>query len=219
MRERRGDTQDFLSKKDARFRDLQGTLECTFSDLRKKGVGAEVKRTPVITKEDEDQLWRAGVMGIDTPKQLLNTVFFYVGKVFCLRGGVEQRGLKISQFQRRYSPDHYVYVENGSKNNSGAKLRVENKIVPVYSNPECESRCVVSLLDKYFSKLPPLAFEKDIFYMRPKSATPSDPNTPWYESIPIGKETLHTMLANMCDKAGIERKTNHSLCATGDVYC
>ena len=215
MRERRGDTPDFLSKKDARFRDLQRTLESTFSELRKKGVGAEVKRTPAITKEEEDQLWRAGVMGVDTPKQLLNTVFFYVGKVFCLRGGVEQRGLKISQFQRRYSPDHYVYVENGSKNNSGANLRVENKVVLVYSNPEYGSRCVVSIIDKYISKLPPLAFEKDIFYMRPKSATPGDPDMPWYESIPVGKETLRTMLANMCNKAGIEKKTNHSLRATG----
>ena len=64
-----------------------------------------------------------------------------------------------------------------------------------------------------------LLLRRTFFYMRPKSATPSDPNTPWYESIPIGKETLRTMLANMCDKAGIERKTNHSLCATGDVYC
>ena len=151
MRERRGDTPDFLSKKDVRFQDLRGTLESTFSELHKKGVGAEVKRT----KEEEDQLWRAGMMGVDTPKQLLNAVFFYVGKIFCLRGGVEQRGLKISQFQRCYSPDHYVYVENGSKNNSGANLRV------------------------------------------------------------VGKETLRTMLANMCDKAGIEKKTNHSLRATG----
>ena len=89
----------WLSIEDARFRDLRGTLESTFSELRKKGVGAEVKRTPVITKEEEDQLWRAGVMGVDTPKQLLNTVS-YVGKVFCLRGGVEQRGLKISQFSK-----------------------------------------------------------------------------------------------------------------------
>lgn len=100
MRERHGDTPDFLSKKDARFRHLRGTLDCTFSDLRKKGVGAEVKHTPVITKEEEDQLWRTGAM-IDTPKQLLNAVFFYVGKVFCLRGGVEQRSLKVSQLQPR----------------------------------------------------------------------------------------------------------------------
>ena len=99
---------------------------------------------------------------------------------------MEQRSLKVSQFQRRYSPDHYVYVENGSKNNSGANLRVENKIVPVYSNPESRSRCVVSLLDKYISKLPPVAFKKDIFYMRPKLATPSDPDSPWYEGIPVG---------------------------------
>ena len=128
---------------------------------------------------------------------------------------MERRSLKISQFQQRYSPDHYVYIENGSKNNSGANLRVENKIVPVYSNPESRSRCVVFLLDKYISKLPPVAFEKDIFYMRPKLATPSDPDSPWYEGIPVGKETLSTMLANMCDKAGIPRKTNHSLRATG----
>ena len=89
-------------------------------------------------------------MGTNTPKQATeHSVSFYVGKVFCLRGGVEQRSSKVSQFQRRYIPNHYVYIENGSKNNSGANLRVENKIVPVYSNPESRSRCVVSLLDKY----------------------------------------------------------------------
>ena len=35
-----------------------------------------------------------------------------------------------------------------------------------------------------------------------------------YESILVGKETLCTMPANMCVKAGIEKKTNHSLRAT-----
>ena len=51
----------------------------------------------------------------------------------------------------------------GSRNNSGANLRVENKIVPVYSNPESQSRCVVSLLDKYISKLPPVALRRMYF--------------------------------------------------------
>ena len=101
----------------------------------------------------------------------------------------------------------------------GANLKVHNKVVPVYSNPERESRCVVSLLDKYISKLPPVAFEKDVFYMRPKSTTPSIPDSPWYESIPVGKETFRTMLANMCSRAGIEKKTNHSLRATGATEC
>jgi hypothetical protein len=45
MRNVHGDTPDFLSKKDWRFRELRGTMERTFSDLRKQGVGAEVKHT------------------------------------------------------------------------------------------------------------------------------------------------------------------------------
>ena len=79
-----------LSKKDACFRDLRGTLECTFSELCNKGVGVEVKGMPIITKEEEDQLWSAGAIGTDTPKQLLNAIFIYVEKIFCLRGGIEQ---------------------------------------------------------------------------------------------------------------------------------
>ena len=135
------------------------------------------------------------------------------GILFC--GGVEQWGLKISQFQRRYGPDLYVYVENGSKNNSGANLKVKNKVVPVYVNPDNPSRCVVALLDKYLSKLPPTAYEKDIFYMRPKPLTLVDADSTWYEGIPIGKETLRTMRARMCERAGVERKSNHSVRATG----
>ena len=57
-------------------------LKCTFSDVRKKRVGAEVKHTLVITKEEEDQLWQAGVMEMDTSKH--SVFFFYIGKVFCL---------------------------------------------------------------------------------------------------------------------------------------
>ena len=174
-----------------------------------------MKHTPIITKEEEDQLWKSKEMGTNTPKQLLQAVFFYAGKVFCLRGGIEQRGLKVSQFQRRYSPDHYVYIENGSKNNSGANLKIQNKVVPVYANPTSGERCLVALLDKYLSKLPPVAFEKDVFYMKPKAATPSDADSPWYEGVPVGKETLRTMLAKMCEQAGVKRKSNHSLRATG----
>ena len=38
-----------------------------------------------------------------------NAVFHLVGKAFCLRGGAEQRTLKLSQFQRQ--EDSYVYHE------------------------------------------------------------------------------------------------------------
>ena len=40
----------------------------------------------------------------------------------------------MSPFQWHYSPDNYAYVENGLKNNPGANLKVQNKVVPVYEN-------------------------------------------------------------------------------------
>ena len=74
MREQHADTPDFSVKKtNYHFRVLRGTMESTFSELRKKGIGAEVKHTPIITKEEEDLLWEANVMGTDSPRQLLNS--------------------------------------------------------------------------------------------------------------------------------------------------
>lgn len=116
---------------------------------------------------------------------------------------MEQWGLKVSQFQRCYNPDHYVYIEISSKNNSGANLKIQNKVVLVYSNADSGDRCVVAVLDKYLSKLPPVAFKKDIFYMKPKMATPSDADSLWYEGAPVVKETLCTMLVKMCERAGV----------------
>ena len=55
------------------------------------------------------------------PVGLLNAVFFYNGKNFCLQGGAEHRNLKISQLKRETTivddkeVSCYVYTEFGSK--------------------------------------------------------------------------------------------------------
>ena len=66
----------------------------TDRDLHSKGIGTEIKRTPVLTTNDEDKLWSTGTLSLDNPEGLLRAAFFYNGKNFCLRGGEEQRGLK-----------------------------------------------------------------------------------------------------------------------------
>ena len=49
-----------------------------------------------------------------------NTAKCVVGKMFCLRGGVEHSELKLSQIQRLSGPDRYVYTENVSKTQNGS---------------------------------------------------------------------------------------------------
>ena len=75
-------------------------------------------------------------------------LFFTVGKMFCLRGGVEHRVLKLSQLKRMDSPNRYIYYENVSKNHNGSfkQLHVKSKVVPLFACPEAGDWCPVKIL-------------------------------------------------------------------------
>ena len=208
---------NFLDKKDSRFKKFHGTLDSHYHHLHGSGLGRQVKHARVLSDDDEDKLWRSGVLGTSSPQMLQNAVFYMVGKAFSLRGGTEMRSLAISQIKRFRDPDRYVYTENASKTNSGTfrKLHISTKVVPVFACPQAGERCTVYLLDLYLSKLPQEAFTQDVFYLRPLEKMPSDPNYPWYTNVPVGKNTLERKLAIICNRAGIEGSiTNHSLRAT-----
>ena len=155
------------------------------------------------------------MLNIKSPIGLLRAVFYYCGKCFCLRGGQEHRNLSLSQLERSYSPDRYVYRENSSKKRQGG-LKQMNKVVTIVSNTSVGNRCPVFLIDLYISKLPPVAKEKDIFYCRPLTNLPKDSSGPWYIGVPIGKNTLCSMVNDIFAEAGIYgNKTNHSLRVAG----
>lgn len=98
-------------------------------------------------------------------------VFFFNGKVLCLRGR-EHKTLKISHFNFHSDEggDYVVYQENGSKNPSGSyKDRAENnKIIKHYADPTLQEKCYVHVLKLYFSQLPPTLLEgpSSAFYYR-----------------------------------------------------
>ena len=72
--------------------------DAVYKWLHSKGIGVETKAMPLLSRDQEDMLWDTGILSLDNPTGLLNTVFFYNGKNFYLRGGVEHRNLKMSQF-------------------------------------------------------------------------------------------------------------------------
>ena len=118
------------------------------------------------------------MLSLDTPEGLLQAVFFYNEKNFCLRGGEEQRELKFSQFNRTRSIAnvngeakvyYYVYecTEHGSKNRTGGlkQLQMENKEVRQSESEDGGDRCHIRIVDKYLQKVPKEAIEKDFFYI------------------------------------------------------
>ena len=98
-----------MDKQNTVFVELRGTCERLARELHQDGMGAKVKHMPIITPEEEDQLWDSGAIGI-FPPSLVRCIFYHVGKVFCLCGGQEQRDLKPSQFIREFNPDRYISV-------------------------------------------------------------------------------------------------------------
>ena len=165
------------------------------------------------------------MMNLENRWGLLQVVFFYNGKNFCLRGGKEQWGLKFSQLKREHSNVDgmewicYVYSEFGSKNFQGGfnSLNLDNKVVYQYESTPENNRCHVKILDKYFQVVPQETKESDSdFYLRPIEKLPSDPSMPWFTSVPVGKNRLDCMLKTMCQEAGLSQTyTNHSLRAYG----
>ena len=164
---------------------------------------------------------------MDIPLGLLRGVFFYNGKHFCLRGGQEQRNLRLSQFSRETTVVDgkglvcYIYREFGSKNHQGEfnSLNIKNKVEKQYENTANPDRCHVKLLDKYLELLPRKAQENDVFYLMPLSKKPSDTLKPWYSKIPVGHHCLNTMLKEMCQEAEVVSLQTTHLEHMGPVLC
>ena len=216
MKDKKQDSFNIFNRDDPDFKLLYNTCDSLFKELREEGHGSESKATEPITKQDEDKLWSSGVLSPSTPQGLLNAVFFLNGKNFALRGGAEHQCLKLSQISRDVSPEgklRYTYTENCSKNRAGGfnQLSVPNKVVHQYEDVDAGERCHVCVLDKYFQKLPPNAYDLNVFYLRPVAKKPVD-SRPWFISVAVGKNPLSNMLKTMCEEAGIlGNKTNHSL--------
>ncbi len=104
---------NFLDEKNPDFVGLRGTRDTVSRGLREEGIGASVKHAEVITREEKEQLWCSGVLGVQSPRALANAVYFTNGKNLCLRGGSEHHSLKLTQFT--FGNDYVEYTENGSK--------------------------------------------------------------------------------------------------------
>ena len=95
-------SEDINIFQDVAFKSLRNVCDSVFKGLHSKGIGTEARGTPVISADEEDVLWSKKILNLETPIGLLRAVFFYNGKNLHLRGGQEQRNLRIflSIYQR-----------------------------------------------------------------------------------------------------------------------
>lgn len=192
-------------------------LDAEMREGTREGLSTKCKKPErrEITAEEEEMMWAKGVLGTETAECLLHTIYFYNGKMFGLRAA-EHRQLRFHNI--RVENNHVVFDESYSKTFHGGlnDLKYQPRVVKHFCHkPGVEhDRCLVYIYKMYLRKNQKLAENIEAFYFRPhRNSKVFD-----YEGVAIGINTLNKILPEkLCARAGLTRKTAHSLrvtCAT-----
>ena len=172
-----------LDDKDPMFVNMKYTLDNTMKEGAATGLGSVVKHAKILSFNDEDLMWKSGVLGTDNPQQLLDTLLFLLSIHYALHAGQEHRNLRSIGFQSQFSYTfidgvrHVVYKEDlGTKTNQGGlkHKKIETKEVIIFPNKSNCERCPVAAFYHYHCKLPP-TWKTKALYLKPwKKFTPND---------------------------------------------
>ena len=185
-------------------------------DATREGVTQACKKDKrsEITEDEESIFWEKGLLGSQSAEILLNTIYFYNGKLFGLRAG-EHRLLRLANIV--VNDNVIVFDESCSKTFKGGLKDLNCK--PRYIEHVCHDKaqlhspCLASMYSCYIEKIQKHAQCTESFYFRPHRSGNFQ-----YEQSPIGSCTLNKILPEkLCSKAGLTRKTAHCLrvtCAT-----
>ncbi|VDI47764.1 Hypothetical predicted protein [Mytilus galloprovincialis] len=82
---------------DPEFLRARQVLDAIMKERATEGLGANThKQADVISVDEETALYDKGIIGMDNPQQLLDTLLYLCGLHFALRGGNEHRRLRLN---------------------------------------------------------------------------------------------------------------------------
>ncbi|CAC5391905.1 unnamed protein product [Mytilus coruscus] len=183
---------------DPEFLRARQVLDAVMKERATEGLSANTrKQADVISVDEETSLYDKGILGVDNPQQLLDTLLYLCGLHFALRGGTEHRRLRLNSnpqitgpFQDKDAKLRYLlYKEDVSKANAGGlkHRKVVPKCVRAFENTENRNKCIVTVFEKYKSLC----------------------------KTPIGHNTLQGTVKRLCTSIGLTgKRTNHSLRAS-----
>ena len=162
-----------------------------------------------VSEQEEAVFWQKKLLGTTSAKSLLNTIYFYNGKVFGLRGG-DHRNIVVNNFE--IGPNFIKFEENASKTYHGGlcDLKYVPRVVKhvCHSIEEKHEPCLVEIFRLYVGLVETHAKEVTAFYFEPSKTRFA------FDKAPVGINSLNKILPDMCDAAGFKRKTAHSLRVT-----
>ena len=169
--------------------ELRSTLDSEMKRIQGSGIRSQPKQAEIITEEEEELLWKKGLLGESTPQSLLDTMVYCCGLFFALRCGNEHRRLRhtpcqIQVVERPGERPYLLYTEDISKNHPGGLRgrKIKPKVVRHHANTNNPERCFVQLFKRY-RELCPKDAPPHALYLQP-SKTPTE--LCWFSNRPLG---------------------------------
>ena len=218
LRNNYGRNKQLIDKTGRTFRQMNSALNYQMKLAAASGLGVERKQAQVISADQDEVLWKSGVLSDHSPKTLRDTLLWTLGLYFGLRGGQEHRNLRFDNSQLAVKVDEHgrrylQYTEDISKTNQGglAHRLIKPKVCRAYENANHPERCPVRLYEVYRSHCPSKN-ASNALYLR---ALENPNGNVWYGNQPAGRETLGNVVSNLMKEAKMDGfYTNHSLRAT-----
>ena len=111
-------TIDFF--KDSDFADFHVCLDSEMKRLQRAGHESKIRKAEPLTAEEQELLWKKGLLGKGSPQTLVNTMLVMNEIYFALGSGSEHRQLRadpcqITLHERPGQRSYLEYVEDISK--------------------------------------------------------------------------------------------------------
>ena len=142
--------------KDREFVNSRKVLEGKARFLREQGQDKRPRTSKALTTEDEELFCSKGLLGSQSPKSLIASMWFVLTQHFGLRGCQEHRDMYVEDFPVSKDDNgvqYITYEENPTKNASGRPSQ-KRRVVQPEMFATGEPRCPVKLLKTFLSHKP-----------------------------------------------------------------
>ena len=203
---------------DKEFYELQDILKKKEKQLKSIGKGSRSNVADPLSVEDIATFYSCEVLGIDSPRALLNALWLKNCISFGLRPGKEQRDLCWGDLQLKTDSEGNRFVEFSQERQTKTRTgenpqNLREKKHQMYENKNNPVRYPINTYLAYKNHRPTdMITDKSPFYLAVNIESPK-PGQKWFECSPLAVNSLRSMLKNMIKDSGLKtdkKLVNHS---------
>ena len=201
------------------FIKVQKVVKSKLKTLKQAGKGNLPNKASPLSEDEIEKLWTCGQLGMDNPRSIINTLWWFNTLHFGMRSVTPPRQMCWCDVQLNTDctgQRFLTFNERATKTRTGANVKRDaHENAMAFANTENPGRCPMELYLKYASMRPESARSPDSPFYLACNTRPGGPKEGemWFKNQPMGINTIGTIMKNMAAAAQLGdsiRISNHT---------